>query len=45
MRKLAALLTKKKGKVALNEWENDGSDIFRALYDVYEKIKTIFLHT
>ena len=44
MKKLAALLTKKKGNVALIEWVNDGSDIFRALYGVYEKIKKIFFH-
>ena len=41
MKKFVALLTKEKGKVAMNEWENDGSDILRALYSVYEKITTI----
>ena len=41
MKKFVALLTKEKGKVAMNEWENDGSDILRVLYSVYEKITTI----
>ena len=32
MKKFVALLTKKKGKTARNEWENDDSDILQALY-------------
>ena len=31
MKKFILLLTKKKGKTAMNEWKNDDSDIFRAL--------------
>ena len=34
-----------KGKAAKNEWENDESDVFRALCSVYKKIKTILFHT
>ena len=30
MKKFVALLTKEKGKTAMNEWENDDSDILRA---------------
>ena len=37
MKKFIALLIKKKGKTATNEWGNDGSDIIRALYSVYKK--------
>ena len=37
MKKFIALLIKKKGKAATSEWENDGSDIIRALYSVYKK--------
>ena len=33
------------GIKARNEWENDDSDFFRALYSVYEKIRAIFFHT
>ena len=32
MKKFVALLTKEKGKTAINEWENDDSDKLRALY-------------
>ena len=41
MQKFVALLTKEKGKMATNEWEIVGSDILRALYRVYKKIRTI----
>ena len=41
MQKFVALLTKEKGKIATNEWEIVGSDILRALYRVYKKIRTI----
>ena len=34
MKKFVALLTKGKGKTAMNEWENDDSDILRGLYSV-----------
>ena len=34
MKKFVALLTKEKGKTAMNEWENDDSDILQALYSV-----------
>ena len=30
MKKFVTLLTKEKGKTAMNEWENDDSDILRA---------------
>ena len=40
MKKFVALLTKEKGKTALNEWENDDSDILQALYSGYKKIRT-----
>ena len=30
-----------KGKTAKNEWGNDDSDLLRALYIVYKKIRTI----
>ena len=39
MKKFVALLTKEKGKTAMNEWENDDSDILRASYSVYKKIR------
>ena len=29
--------------MAMNEWENDDSDILRALYSGYKKIRTIYL--
>ena len=35
MKKFIALLTKEKGKTAMNHWEHDDSDIFRTLYNVY----------
>ena len=41
MKKFVALLTKEKEKTVMNEWENDDSDILRALYSVYKKITTI----
>ena len=41
MQKFVALITKEKGKTATNEWEIVGSDILRALYRVYKKIRTI----
>ena len=41
MKKFVALLTKEKGKTAMNEWENDESDILWSSYIVYKKIKTI----
>ena len=31
-------------KTARNEWVNDDSNFFRALYSVYKKIRTIFFH-
>ena len=34
MKKFVALLTKEKGKTAMNEWENDDSDILQTLYSV-----------
>ena len=37
--------TKEQEKMAMNEWENDDSDILRALDSVYIKNRTIlFLH-
>ena len=46
MKKFAALLTKEKGKLAMNEWENDDSDILRALYSVYkQKLGQVLFHT
>ena len=44
MKKFIALLTKEKGKMAINKWENDDSDILQALYSVYKKIRIIFSH-
>ena len=41
MKKFVALLTKEKGKTAMNEWENDESEILWSSYIVYKKIKTI----
>ena len=32
-------------EMALNEWEDDESDVFRALFSVYIKIRAIFSHT
>ena len=29
MKKFVALVIKRKGKMAMNEWESDGFDIFR----------------
>ena len=37
MKKFVALLTKEKGKMAINEWENDDSDILWALYSADKK--------
>ena len=37
MKKLFALLTKEKGKMTMNEWENDDSVILRSLYSAYLK--------
>ena len=33
------------GKIARNEWENDGSDFLWALYSVYKKFRATFSHT
>ena len=33
------------GKMARNEWENDGSDFLWALYSVCKKIRIIFFHS
>ena len=33
------------GEMAWNEWENDDSDFFQALFSVYKKIRAIFFHT
>ena len=33
------------GETAWNEWENDDSDFFQALFSVYKKIRAIFFHT
>ena len=41
MKKFVALVTKEKGKVAMNEWENDFSGMLQALYCEYKKIRTI----
>ena len=41
MKKFVVLLTKEKGETATNEWENDDSDILRALYSVYKKVRAI----
>ena len=45
MKKFIALLTKKKGKMAVSEWENDGSNILWALYSVHKKIGQFFFCT
>ena len=44
MKKFVALLTKEKGKTAINEWENNDSDIIRVLYSG-NKIGQFFFHT
>ena len=41
MKKFVVLLTKEEGETATNEWENDDSDILRALYSVYKKVRAI----
>ena len=41
MKKFAALLTKEKGKTAMNEWENDDSGVNQALHSGYKKIRII----
>ena len=41
MKKFVAILTKEKGKTAINEWENNDSDIIRVLYSGYKKNRTI----
>ena len=33
------------GEAAWNEWENDDSDFFRALYSLCKKLRAIFFHT
>ena len=45
MSKFVALLTKEKGKMAMNEWENCNSDTARALYIVHKKLRQFFYHT
>ena len=48
MKTFVALITKllrMNKKAAKNEWENDESDVFRALCSVYKKIRTILFHT
>ena len=45
MKKVVALLTKEKEKIAMNEWKNDDSDIFWALYRVYKKWGQFFFDT
>ena len=35
MKKFVALVTKEKGKTAINEWENNDSDKLRALYSIF----------
>ena len=41
MQKFIALLTKKKVKMAMSEWEIDGSNILWVLYSVYKKNRAI----
>ena len=36
---IGCLPTTEKGKMSMNEWENDDSDILRALLSVYRKNK------
>ena len=42
MNKFAVLLTRERAKMAMNEWENYHSDIFRALCSVYKKLGQFF---
>ena len=35
MKKFVALVTKEKGKTAINEWENNDSNKLRALYSIF----------
>ena len=41
MKKFVALLTKEKGKTAMNEYANDDPGILRAFYSVHKKVRTI----
>lgn len=41
MKKFVALLTQEKVKTAMNDWENDDSDILQVIYSVYKKIKIV----
>ena len=43
--KYVALLTKEKGKPAMNEWGNDDSDILWTFCSVYKQIRTTFFYT
>ena len=38
MKKFVPLLTKEKGRTAMNEWENDDSDILQAFYISYTSV-------
>ena len=44
MKKLVALRTKEKGKMAMNKWENGDSEDFQALYSIFEKLGQYFFH-
>ena len=41
MKKFIALLTKEKGKTAINEYANDDPGILRTFYSVHKKVRTI----
>ena len=41
MKKFVALLTQEKVKTAMNDWENDDSDILQVIHSVYKKIKIV----
>ena len=39
MKKFVALLTQEKVKTAMNDWENDDSDILQVIHSVYKKLR------
>lgn len=44
MKKFIALLTQEKVKTAMNDWENDDSDILQVIHSVYKKLRQFFFY-
>ena len=44
IKKFVTLITNEKGKTAMNERENNDSEILWALFGVYKKFRTSFLY-